>query len=363
MLIQMLLLSTQLFAAQLVIKIGQASPLTGAQALLGKDNENGVKLAIEEVNAGGLKIGNLPAKIELLSEDDQADPRTATLVAQKFVDKQVQGVIGHLNSGATIPASKIYHDAGIVQISPSATAIAYTAQGFNTAFRVMTNDAQQGAVLAHYATQQLHAQKIAIIDDRTAYGQGLADEFEKKIKLAGATLVAREYTNDKAIDFTAILTTIKGKKPDIVFFAGMTPQAAPMRRQFVALQLKAHFLSADGAKTPEFIKLAGKAAEGVIASSPGMEIAKTPAGQAFATKFEKKFGKIQNYAPYAYEATLTLIAAMKAANSADPRKYLPFLSKIKRQGVTGEIAFDAKGDIQGGKVTLYHVHHGIWQAL
>lgn len=355
--------SQQTLAADLVIKIGSAAPLTGSQALLGKDNENGVKLAIEEINAAGLTIGKTKAKVELLSEDDQADPRAATIVAQKFVDQQVNGVIGHLNSGATIPASKIYNDAGIVQISPSATAIAYTAQGYKTAFRVMTNDSQQGLALANYATKTLKAKNIAIIDDRTAYGQGLADEFEKDAKAAGAKIVAREYTNDKAVDFTAIITSIKGKKPDVVFFAGMTPQAAPMMRQIVGLQLKAQFLSADGAKTPEFIKLAGGAAEGAIASSPGIEIEKTPAGQTFAAKFEKKYGKIQNYAAYAYDATLTLVEAMKAAGSADPKKYQPFLAKINRQGVVGAIAFDAKGDIQGGKVTLYQVKKGSWVAL
>lgn len=355
--------SQQSFAADLVIKIGSAAPLTGPQALLGKDNENGVKLAIEEVNTAGLTIAGQKAKVELLSEDDQADPRAATIVAQKFVDQKINGVIGHLNSGATIPASKIYHDANIVQISPSATAIAYTAQGYNNAFRVMANDSQQGLALANYAVKTLKAKNIAIIDDRTAYGQGLADEFDKDVKAAGATVVAREYTNDKAVDFTAIITSIKGKKPDVLFFAGMAPQAGPMMRQIVGLQLKAQFLSADGAKTPEFIKLAGGAAEGAIASTPGVVIEQTPAGKAFAAKFESKFGKIQNYAPYAYDATMTLIEAMKAANSAEPAKYLPFLAKTNRTGVIGPIAFDAKGDLKNGAVTLYQVKKGSWVAI
>lgn len=356
-------ISQQSFAADLVIKIGSAAPLTGPQALLGKDNENGVKLAIDEINAAGLMIAGQKAKVELLSEDDQADPRAATIVAQKFVDQKINGVIGHLNSGATIPASKIYHDANIVQISPSATAIAYTAQGYNNAFRVMANDSQQGLALANYAVKTLKAKTIAIIDDRTAYGQGLADEFDKDVKAAGATVVAREYTNDKAVDFTAIITSIKGKKPDVLFFAGMAPQAGPMMRQIVGLQLKAQFLSADGAKTPEFIKLAGGAAEGAIASTPGVVIEQTPAGKAFAAKFESKFGKIQNYAPYAYDATMTMIEAMKAANSADPAKYLPFLAKTNRNGVIGSIAFDAKGDLKNGSVTLYKVQKGSWVAI
>jgi branched-chain amino acid transport system substrate-binding protein len=355
--------SQQSFAADLLIKIGSAAPLTGPQALLGKDNENGVKLAIDEINAAGLTIGGKKAKVELLSEDDQADPRAATIVAQKFVDQQINGVVGHLNSGATIPASKIYHDAGIVQISPSATAIAYTAQGYKTAFRVMSNDSQQGLALANYAVKTLKAKSIAIIDDRTAYGQGLADEFEKDAKVAGANIVAREYTNDKAVDFTAIITSIKGKKPDVLFYAGMAPQAGPMIRQIVGLQLKAQFLSADGAKTPEFIKLAGGAAEGAIASTPGVVLEQTPSGKAFAAKFESKYGKIQNYAPYAYDAAMTLIEAMKAAGSADPAKYLPFLAKTNRNGVIGPIAFDAKGDLKNGAVTLYQVKKGSWVAI
>jgi branched-chain amino acid transport system substrate-binding protein len=355
--------SQQSVAADLVIKIGSAAPLTGPQALGGKDNENGVRLAVDEINAAGLTIGGVKAKVELLSEDDQADPRAATIVAQKFVDQQVNGVIGHLNSGASIPASKIYHDASIVQISPSSTAIAYTAQGFKTAFRLMANDSQQGLALANYATKVLKAKTIAIIDDRTAYGQGLADEFEKDAKAAGATIVAREYTNDKAVDFTAIITSIKGKKPDVLFFAGMSPQAGPMKRQIVGLQLKAQFLSADGAKTPEFIKLAGNAAEGAIASSPGAVIEQTAAGKAFVAKFESKYGKIQNYAPYAYEAAITMVEAMKAAGSASPAKYLPFLAKMNRTGVIGAIAFDGKGDIKNGAVTLYQVKNGSWVAI
>ncbi|MEY4768052.1 MAG: hypothetical protein RL637_691 [Pseudomonadota bacterium] len=351
------------FAAELAVKIGIAGPLTGPQALLGKDNENGARLAIDEMNAVGVTIAGQKAKFELISEDDQADPRTATIVAQKFADQQINGVIGHLNSGATIPASKIYHDAGIAQISPSATATAYTAQGYNTAFRLMTNDSQQGLALAQYVTKQLKAKQIAIIDDRTAYGQGLADEFEKDAKAAGATIVAREYTHDKAVDFTAVLTALKSKKPQVVFFAGMSPQSGPMARQFANLQVKAQFVSADGTRTPEFIKLAGAAAEGVIASAPGVVLEQTPEGKVFINKFNVKYGVIQNYAAYAYESTLTLIEAMKAAQSIEPAKYLPFLAKIQRHGAIGEIAFDAKGDIQKGKVTIYQVKQGHWVAL
>ncbi len=346
-----------------VVFVGQVSPLTGPQAHLGKDNENGARLALDEINAAGLTLGGNKVVLELKSEDDAADPKTATTVAQKLVDEGVAGVIGHLNSGATIPASRIYSDNGIPQISPSATAVAYTASGFKTAYRVMTNDAQQGAVLGAYAVTKLGARKIAIIDDRTAYGQGLADEVEKAVKTAGGEVVAREYTSDRATDFMAILTSIKGKAPDLVFFGGMDPQAAPMIKQMKQLGMQAKFLGADGAQTPKFIELAGADAEGALASNPGLPLDAMPGGSAFKAKFETKYGKIQNYSPYAYDAMHVLIDAMKRADSGDPAKYLAELPKTDYQGVTGRIRFDAKGDITDGAVTLYQVKDGKWQTL
>lgn len=346
-----------------VVLIGQASPLTGPQAHLGKDNENGARLALDEINAAGLTLGGKQRVLEMKSEDDAADPKTATTVAQKLVDEDVAGVIGHLNSGATIPASRIYSDNGIPQISPSATAVAYTVSGFKTAFRVMTNDAQQGSVLGNYAVTGLGAKRIAIIDDRTAYGQGLADEVEKAVKAAGGDVVAREYTSDRSTDFMAILTSIKGKSPDLVFFGGMDPQAAPMIKQMKALGMKAKFLGGDGVETPKFIELAGVDAEGALASNPGLPLDAMPGGSAFKAKFEAKYGKIQNYAPYAYDAMYVLVDAMKRADSSDPAKYLAELPKTDYQGVTGHIRFDARGDLAGGAVTLYQVKDGKWQPL
>ncbi len=344
-----------------VVRIGQSSPLTGPQAHLGKDNDNGARLAIEEINATHPTLGGKPVVFELMSEDDGADPKTATTVAQRLVDEGVVGVIGHLNSGATIPASKVYSDAGIPQVSPSATAVKYTTQGFKTAFRVMTNDAQQGKVLGVYAAKL--GKKIAIIDDRTAYGQGLADEVEKAAKAAGEDVVAREYTTDRASDFMAILTSIKSKSPDVVFFGGMDPQAAPLVKQMRQLGMKAQFLGADGAETPKFIELAGPDAEGSIASMPGLPLESMPGGQTFKQKFEAKYGQIQNYAPYAYDAARVMVEAMKRANSAEPAKYLVELPKTDFPGVTGHIRFDAQGDLAGGSITLYQVKDGKWAVL
>ncbi|WP_157670551.1 branched-chain amino acid ABC transporter substrate-binding protein [Chitinibacter sp. GC72] len=347
-----------------VIKIGHAAPLTGNIAHLGKDNENGVKMAIDEINeAGGVDIGGKKMKLEMISEDDQADPKTATTVAQRFVDQKVAGVIGHLNSGTTIPASKIYSDAGIAQISPSATAVTYTAQGFKTAFRVMANDAQQGKVLGEYAVK-LGAKKVAIIDDRTAYGQGLADEFEKAAKAAGAEVVRREFTTNQETDFNAILTTIKGSKPDLIFYGGMDAQAAPLKKQAKKLGINAKVMGGDGTQTPEFIKLAGSDAEGMISSSPGMPKDKMAGGQAFLDKFKAKFGtEVQLYAPYCYDAVKVMVAAMQKAGSSDPAKYIPELAKTDYQGATGAITFDEKGDIKNGAIALYTVKGGKWETL
>jgi branched-chain amino acid transport system substrate-binding protein len=348
---------------EIVVKLGSVAPLTGPQAHLGKDNDNGARLAVAEINAKGLMLGGAKAKFELLSEDDQADPKTGTIVAQKLVDARVAGVIGHLNSGTTIPASKIYHDAGIPQISPSATNPKYTEQGYKGAFRVMANDVQQGKALGEYAVAKMGARKIAIIDDRTAYGQGLADEFEKAAKASGATIVRREYTNDKATDFRAILTNVKAKRPDLVFYGGMDAQAGPMVAQMKTLAIGARFLAGDGAQSPEFIKLAGGAADGVVASSPGLPLDKMPGGKGFTERYNAKYGQIQIYAPYAYDAATTLIEAMVKANSTEPAKYLSELARISRQGVTGPIAFDEKGDLRNGPITLYVVKGGKWDAL
>jgi branched-chain amino acid transport system substrate-binding protein len=350
-------------ANEIVVKIGSVSPLTGPQSHLGKDNENGARMALDEANTQHILLGGKPVKFVLISEDDGADPKTATSVAQKLADQKINGVIGHLNSGTSIPASKIYHDAGIAQISPSATAIKYTAQGYNTAFRVMTNDAQQGRVLGQFAVSKMGAKKIAIIDDRSAYGQGLADEVEKAAKAAGAEIVAREFTTDKSTDFTAILTSIKSKNPDLIFFGGMDPQAAPMVQQMKRLGLKAKFLGGDGVQTAEFLTLAGADGEGVTASNPGVPLAGMPGGVAFEQKFNAKYGKIQNYAPYAYDAVNVMIAAMRHADSADPAKYLPELAKASFAGVTGNIQFDAKGDLTNGNVTLYQVKNGKWEPV
>jgi len=352
-------------SAQEVVKIGHVAPTSGPQAHLGKDNENGGRMAIEELNAKGVTIGGKKVKFELLAEDDGADPKQGTAAAQKLVDSKVQGVIGHLNSGTSIPASKIYSDAGIPQISPSATNPKFTRQGFKTTFRVVADDVHLGGTLGKYAVKELKGKSIAVIDDRSAYGQGVADEFEKGVKAAGGKTVGREFTNDKATDFTSILTSIKAKNPDVVFYGGMDAQAGPMLRQMKQLGINAKFVGGDGICSGELPKLAaGTMGDGqvVCAEAGGVDEKDAKAKKAvedFRAAFKKRFNAdVQLYAPYVYDAVMVMVAAMQKANSADPAKYLPVLAKIEHNGVTGKIAFDNKGDIKNGALTMYTYNGG-----
>jgi branched-chain amino acid transport system substrate-binding protein len=341
-----------------VVKIGHVGPVSGAIAHLGKDNENGARMAIEELNARGVTIGGTKVTFELLAEDDAADPKQGTAAAQKLVDAKVQGVIGHLNSGTSIPASKIYSDAGIPQISPSATNPKFTRQGYKTTFRMVADDVHLGGTLGRYAVETLQGKSIAVIDDRTAYGQGVADEFEKGVKEKGGNIVDRQFTSDKATDFTAILTAIKAKNPDVVFFGGMDAVAGPMLRQMKQLGIKAKFMGGDGICSGELPKLAaGAMADGqvVCAEAGGVEGEAKVAMEKFKADFKAKFGAdVQIYAPYVYDAVNVMVAAMEKAGSSDPAVYLPVLAATADyKGVTGTIAFDEKGDIKNGALTLY----------
>jgi branched-chain amino acid transport system substrate-binding protein len=351
-------LTSLAMAQEQVIKIGHVGPLSGAIAHLGKDNENGARLAIEDLNAKGISIGGKKVKFELVAEDDAADPKQGTAAAQKLVDAKVSGIVGHLNSGTTIPASKIYNDAGIPQISPSATNPKYTRQGFKTAFRVVADDVHLGGTLGRYAVKDLKGKAIAVIDDRTAYGQGVAEEFEKAVKAAGGNLVGHEFTTDKSTDFMSILTTIKGKKPDIVFFGGMDAVGGPMLKQMKSLGLSAKFMGGDGICTTELVKLAGDAmADGqvVCAEAGGVDGALKKGMDDFGVKYKKRFNDdVKLYAPYVYDAVSVMVDAMQRAKSSDPAKYLPELAKTPGyKGVTGTISFDSKGDIKNGALTLY----------
>ncbi len=346
------------------VKVGYAGPLTGAQAHYGKDMQNGITLAVEDFNATKPVIGGKPVRIVLDSADDQADPRTGTTVAQRLVDDGIKGMLGHFNSGTTIPASRIYANAGIPEIA-MATAPEYTTQGFKTAFRMMTSDTQQGSVAREFAVKNLKVKKIAIVDDRTAYGQGLADQFEKAAKAAGGTIVDHEFTNDKAVDFKVILTKIKSTNPDLVYYGGPDSQAGPMVKQMNTLGFRAPLMAGEMVKTDTFLKIAGDAANGTVASLAGLPMDQMPGGADYEAKYKKRFNEdVQTYSPYAYDGAMAMFTAMKAPNSTDPAKYLPFLAKIDMQGVTTKhLAYDSKGDLKNGGITLYKVESGKWTTL
>ncbi len=353
-----LLIAGAASAQDMVVKIGHVGPTSGGIAHLGKDNEMGARMAIDELNAKGVSIGGKKVKFELLAEDDDGDPTQGTAVAQKLVDSKVMGVIGHLNSGTSIPASKIYSDAGIPQISPSATNPKFTRNGYKTAFRVVADDVHLGGTLGRYAVKELKGKSIAVIDDRTAYGQGVAEEFAKAVKASGGAIAEQQFTTDKATDFTAILTAIKAKKPDVVFYGGMDAVAGPMIRQMKQLGITAKFMGGDGICSGELPKLAaGAMADGqvVCAEAGGVEGEQKAGMDKFRADFKKKFNAdVQIYAPYVYDATMVMVDAMVKAGSAEPAKYLPVLAKTSGyKGVTGTIAFDEKGDVKNGALTLF----------
>ncbi|VFR35427.1 Leucine-, isoleucine-, valine-, threonine-, and alanine-binding protein [plant metagenome] len=346
------------------VRFGFAAPLTGPQSHYGEDMQNGLTLALEEANKKGIEIDGGKATFVLVSKDDQADPRVAVQVAQQLVDEDVNGILGHFNSGTTIPASRVYNDAALPQIA-MATSPEYTLQKYDTTFRMMTSDTQQGSAVGKFIVEKLGAKKVALIDDRTAYGQGLADEVEKAVKAAGGQIVRREYTTDKANDFTSILTNIRAAAPDAIFFGGLDAQSGPMKRQIVTLGIKAPLVSGEMTRSDTFIKLAGDAADGTYASLAGVPLAQMAAGKDFEAAYQARFKKAPGvYAPYAYDGAWNMITAIQNAKSADPAKYLPELAKLSRKGATSEhIAYDTRGDLKEISVTIYQVKGGKWEMV
>ena len=342
-----------------IVKIGHAAPLTGPIAHLGKDNENGARLAVDEINTQGLTIDGHKIQLQLDAQDDAADPKTGTAVAEKFVDDHVVAVVGHLNSGVSIPASKIYSDAGIVQISPSSTNPGYTQQGFKTTYRVVATDAQQGPALANYATKVLNAKRIAIVDDSSVYGKGLADEFAKTVQASGAKIVARETTNDRATEFQAVLRKIKSVQPDVIMFGGMDATGGPFTKQAAALGIRAKILGGDGVCTDKVGELAGTAVQNLVCSEAGLALSKMDKGADFEKKYVDRFHTpVQIYAPFTYDAVYVIVDAMKRANSIEAPKVLAAMPSTDYNGVIGHIAFDDKGDLKEGAITLYDFKDG-----
>ena len=338
------------------VTIGHAGPLTVKTPHLGKDDENGVALALAQANDKKLKIGGKTVTFKMISEDDQGDPKVGTTVATKLVDAKVVAVVGHLNSGVSIPASEIYSKAGIPMISGSATNPVLTERNLANTFRTVGRDDQQGPAIATYIANEIKAKNVALIDDKTAYGEGLANEVEKTLKAGKVTILGRERTTDTETDFKSILTKIKAKNPEVVFHGGMDQTGGPLLKQARELGIKAIFVFGDGACTNEMFVLAKGAANGLVCSQAGLPAAAS--SKEFLTDFNKKFGDVKQYAPYYYDATQAVIEAMKKADSVDPIKFGPELFKVSFIGATGKVEFDAKGDRKDADITIFKMVDG-----
>ncbi|MES3026045.1 MAG: branched-chain amino acid ABC transporter substrate-binding protein [Pseudomonadota bacterium] len=341
------------------VKIGVSGPLSGANAFAGKDNENGVRLALEELNAKPVKVAGKTLKFELVSEDDQGDPRAGVSVAQKLADARVRFVLGPYNSGVAIPASRIYNEAGIL-MSTVGTNPDVTKNGYNNVFRIIASDTQIGASMASYAARDLKIKRIGVIDDRTAFGKGIADEFIKQAKKSGMTVASREFTTDKATDFSAILTSLKAKKVDAIFFGGYAPQGAPMTRQMKQLGLNVRLLGGDTLCSPEMAKLGGAAVgENVLCAQGGAMLDKQTAGAAFQARYKARFKQAADvYAPAFYDQMMFIADAMRKTNSLDPSVVGVALHASSYKGVAGTYAYDANGNMKQSPVTIYTFKNG-----
>jgi branched-chain amino acid transport system substrate-binding protein len=342
---------------ELVVRLGHVAPISGPQAHYGKDNENGARFAIDDLNKQDISIGGKKVKWELLAEDDAADPKQGTAVAQKLCDAKVAGVVGHLNSGTTIPAAKIYNDCGIPMVTGAATNPDLTKPGYDTTYRIIANDNALGAGLANYASKNLGLKTFAVIDDRTAYGQGVAEIFRKTAEANGGKIVDQQFTTDKAVDFMAILTAVKSKNPDAIFYGGMDAQAGPMLRQLAQLGMtKVKLFGGDGLCTTKLAELSAKSATlaNVVCAEGGASLSKMPGGVEWKKRYDERYpGDFQIYSPYTYDATMLLVDAMKRADSIDPKVYIPKLKESNYQGVTTTIKFQPNGELVDAPYTLY----------
>ncbi|MDR5781685.1 branched-chain amino acid ABC transporter substrate-binding protein [Caballeronia sp. LZ065] len=346
--------------AQEVVTFGHSAPLTGPQAPNGKDNENGARLAIDELNKANISIGGKSVTFKLDSQDDQADPKVGVQVAQNLADHNVVAVLGPYNSGVAIPASRVYSTAGI-PLLPVASNPALTKQGFKNIFRIGASDEQLGGTMGEFAAKTLKAKTAAIIDDRTAYGQGVAEQFEKVAKANGIKIVDQQFTNSQATDFLGILTAIKSKNPDVIFFGGYASQGAPMAKQMKQRGIRAKLLGGDGICSADMGKVAGEAASIVYCAQGGVALDKTPEGRAFLKKYQDAYHTdTQVYGVNYYDGVKMLADAMvKAGTTTDKAKLIAQMAKEKYKGVAGTYSFDANGDLQGAPTTVYMIRNGL----
>lgn len=342
-----------------VVKIGCAAPLTGDQAQLGIDTCNGAKLAIEEANEKGIGLPGMT--LELLALDDQHNPAQAVNVAKKFVaDPNVLAVFGHFNSSCSMPASAIYHEARMTQLTAVSTNPAISRQGFDTFFRTAATDDVQGPKGAQYARYQLSLRRVYVIDDKTTYGKGLADEFEKEAKRLGMEVLGHEGITQGDKDFSPLLTKIKPLNPDLIYFGGIYPEGALLIRQARGLGMTATLMGGDGLANPIFIQLASpEIAEGVYATMVGGDMRKVPAAQEFIKKYEARYGEMGQWSAYAYDATMILIKAIAKAGVKDREAVLKAMRQIPTfSGISGEVVFDQKGDNKNQFIGMFKFRDG-----
>ncbi|KAF0221027.1 MAG: hypothetical protein FD174_740 [Geobacteraceae bacterium] len=341
-----------------VIKIGAAGQLTGPEAVFGADMLNGVKLAVEEWNAKG---GVLGKKIELVPGDDQAEPRQAVAVANKFVTEGVAGVVGHFNSSCSIPASDVYHKAGIPQISHASTNPQLTEQGFANVFRVCGRDDQQGKVAAEFALGRLKVKKVAIIHDKTTYGQGFAEEFQKGLG-SGAQVVAFEGITKGEKDYSPVVTKIKATNPDAVFFGGIYTEGGLLIKQYKAVGGTAPFIGGDGIMSEELVKIGGPATDGTYATF-GPDTKEIASAKNFNEAYRKKYGEPGVYSIYAYDAANILLQSIQKAGSIEGAKVVEAIRAIDYNGALGHIQFNQKGDVKDSPYVVWKVEGGKFKQL
>jgi branched-chain amino acid transport system substrate-binding protein len=336
-----------------VIKIGAAGPMTGDQSKMGIDLRNATELAVAEWNAQG---GVLGKKIVMLAGDDQADPKQAVSIANKFVNQKVNAVVGHWNSNCSINASPYYNAGHIVAISPASTNPRLTQQGFKNIFRVCGTDDQQGKVAAEFTLTQLKPKRIAIVHDKTTYGQGLADYFKKSVE--GKTeIVFYDGIQTRDPDYKAILTTMKQKKPDVYFFGGVYPEAGRLVRQAKEVGLNIPMITGDGVYDPTFISIAGKSSEGTYVTF-GKDPSGLPTSKSFNQKYTAKYGPPGPYSIYAYDAANIILTAMQQSGTTDAVKVAEYISGNTFHGAFGDISFDDNGDVAKAPYVIWQVKDG-----
>ena len=336
--------------AQAQIKLGVAGPITGPNAAFGAQLKNGVDQAVEDINAAG---GVLGQRITVSVGDDRSDPKEGVSVANKFAADGVKWVLGHFNSGVVMPASEVYAENGILMISPSATNPKVTERGLWNVFRTCGRDDQQGAVAADYIVKNLKGKKVAIVHDKTTYGQGLADETRKAMRAAGVNDVLYEGVNTGEKDFSALVSKIKAAGADIVYWGGLHTEGGLIVRQMRDQGLNTVLMSGDGITSDEFAAIGGPGVEGTLMTFPP-DPRKRPEAAAVIKRFEARRFNPEAYTLYSYAGVEIMKQAAEGAKSLDPKKMAEFMrTGHKFKTVIGEISFDKKGDITRPDYTMY----------